>query len=298
MDPIDFSKPAQDDNPKQDKMRMIFLIAAFCLFAINPGANATLALPHDGIIRVFNYHLKEFAEIRYLDESGQWIPQARLLLNHILRSRGDGLIAAMDERLIELADHLQDHFLADTVEIISGYRSPSFNHSLKLEGRDVANESFHTQGLAIDIHLDEVLESDLRDYLLSLKLGGVGYYGGLLMVHMDFGPVRTWNGGNYKDNTEIGEFNKASPLLVRTRHLTYALKSPVNFSISGSSHGELTMRIEKFFRGKWQNLRPLDSKEIEFQSFSLKTLGKFRLEIKMGSETQYSNEFYGKRSLP
>jgi uncharacterized protein YcbK (DUF882 family) len=292
MDPVSFSKPAQDDSPKQNKMRMTFFIAAFFFFAINTKANALLALPHDGTIRVFNYHLKEFAEIRYLDESGRWIPQARVKLNHILRSRGDDKTTSMDERLIELADHLQDHFHADTVEVISGYRSPSFNHALKLAGRDVANESLHTQGLALDIHLDEIKESVLRDYLLSLKLGGVGYYGGLLMVHMDFGPVRTWNGGDYRDNTEIGEFNKASSFLVRTQHLTYALNSPVNFSISGLSHGDLTMRIEKFVRGEWQDLRLLNSKEIESRSLSLKTEGKFRLEIKRGSETQYSNEFY------
>lgn len=284
--------PAQDGSPKQNKMRMTFLIAAFFFFAINPLANALLALPHDGTIRVFNYHLKEFTEIRYLDESGQWIPQARVQLNGILRSRGDGETTSMDERLIELADHLQDHFHVDTIEVISGYRSPSFNHTLKLKGRDVAGESLHTKGLAMDIHLDEVKESDLRDYLLSLKLGGVGYYGGLLMVHMDFGPVRTWHGGNYQDNTEIGELSKTSALLVRTQHLTYALNSPVNFSISGASDDKLMMRIEKFFRGEWQNLRSLDSKEIESRSFSLKTLGKFRLQIEMGSETQYSNEFY------
>lgn len=257
-----------------------------------------MELPHDGIIRVFNYHLKEFAEIRYLDEKGEWIPQARIALNRILRSRGDGQIASMDERLIELADHLQDHFKADTVEVISGYRSPSFNHSLKIEGRDVANESFHTKGLAMDIHLDEIAESDLRDYLLSLKLGGVGYYGGLLMVHMDFGPVRTWDGGIYKDNTEIGEFNKASAFLVRTQHLTYALNSPVNFSISGPSREGLGLRIEKFFRGEWQKFRPLNPREIESQSLILETLGKFRLHVEKGSETQYSNEFYIRKFDP
>jgi uncharacterized protein YcbK (DUF882 family) len=150
-----------------------------------------LALSHDGKIRILVTHFGEFLDVQYLDEKGCWIPEAYAKIKHALRSRGDNQEGDFDKRLIELADHLQDHFQADTIDVISGYRSPSFNASLKRAGRGVAVNSRHTRGEALDVHVPNLDDSVLRDYLLAQKLGGVGYYKNM-MVHFDFGPVRRW----------------------------------------------------------------------------------------------------------
>lgn len=150
-----------------------------------------LELEHDGTISIYVRHFDESVEVTYLDENGCWIPEIYQKLKYHFRSRGDGKEGDFDKRLVELADHLQDHFETDTVDVISVYRSPDFNQALRNAGRHVARSSYHMRGLAMDVHLPNVPDDELRDYLLSLKLGGVGYYPNM-MVHMDFGPVRSW----------------------------------------------------------------------------------------------------------
>lgn len=259
-------------------------------------------LRRDGVVRFYVYHTDEFAEIRYLDEKGQWREDASLKLKGIFRSRGDGEVFSLDKRLVELADHLQDHFAIDTVEVISAYRSPEFNRHLKETGHNVANESFHTKGLAMDIHLDEVDEADLRDYLLSLKLGGVGYYGNKLMVHMDFGPVRAWQDGGFVENTGIGIFNKSSIVSLRTDKLFYRLSELLKLASSGGATGDLL--LQKFHRGKWVTEKAALSvkSEIELSQSFLKSdrdvgsvYGKYRLRLEKGGAWQNSNEFYVKK---
>lgn len=242
-----------------------------------------LPLPHDGQIRLYNYHDDQFLEIQYLDFKGKWLETAYDKLNSFLSSRDTHQIFPIERRLIELLDHLQDHFEADTLEIISGYRSPAFNQSLKEAGRDVSENSYHVKGMACDIHIDEIRESTLRDYLISLKLGGVGYYGNLLMVHVDFGPVRTWQGGTFSENTEIGIFNEHSEVKIRTDKLFYDSESTIKFL------GEKVPKnpiLERFFRGKWI----LENPETHSTRF-----GKFRYRYESDSTWQNSNEFYLKK---
>lgn len=269
-------------------------------------AEAHIDLPHDGVVRFYVDHLEEFAEFHYLDAQGNWIDSVYAQINQIMRSRADQATIKMDQRLIELADHLQDHFGVDAIEVICGFRSVDFNKSLKATGHHVANESLHTKGLAMDIHIDEVKEDTLRDYLLKIKLGGVGYYGNKLMVHMDFGAVRQWQDGGFVNNTAIGIFNDASAAVLKTDQLFYDLDSGLILSVSGL---ELpgTLHLQRFFRGKWQESKSVSWPE-SFKpvvSFLFKNLvddpvfrfhfGKFRFRYESKGTWQNSNEFYIKK---
>jgi len=77
-------------------------------------------------------------------------------------------------------------------EVISGYRSPKTNENLRANGRDVAKHSLHMQGRAIDIRLTGIDTSQLRNYCISMKFGGVGYYQKSNFIHVDTGRVRNW----------------------------------------------------------------------------------------------------------
>jgi uncharacterized protein YcbK (DUF882 family) len=48
------------------------------------------------------------------------------------------------------------------------------------------------QAQAIDIRIEGVKTSDLRDAALSLHRGGVGYYARSDFIHVDVGRVRRW----------------------------------------------------------------------------------------------------------
>lgn len=252
-------------------------------------------LPTDGVVRFFNYHLNESIELRYRDKNGNWDLSQVERFNQFCRSRDSQQKFKMDRRLIELADHLADYFAVDVVEVISCYRSLEFNKKLKAEGHAVANESFHTKGMAMDIHLDEIREDVLRDYLLKLRLGGVGYYGNRLMVHMDFGPVRTWTDGEFKDNTKIGIFNKLSPIQIRSAHLQYHAGEDIHFQIEGALPSQCQAKVQRFFRGEWQT-QPQTQLTSRAQGFALRVpdgiFGKFRLHCQKQSDWQNSNEFY------
>ena len=47
-------------------------------------------------------------------------------------------------------------------------------------------------GNAIDVRLSDVKTSELRDAVLGMKRGGVGYYKESDFVHIDIGRVRRW----------------------------------------------------------------------------------------------------------
>jgi uncharacterized protein YcbK (DUF882 family) len=260
-----------------------------------------LGLKRDGNLRLYVYHVDEFLTIQYLDEKGRWIDEAYQRINHLLRSRGDDAEILMDKRLIELADHLQDHFQVDAIEVISAYRSLDFNKQLKQKGHSVANESLHTKGLALDIHIDEITEADLRDYLLKIHKGGVGYYGDRLMVHVDFGPIRKWHGGNYRENTRIGLFNKKSPVKITTDKLFYTPEEQLNLSFQGIKKSS-TLRIHKFHRGKWTEGGEFSGQRLQLSTIAnklrnLSPYGKFRVQYKQSEDWQNSNEFYIKKQV-
>ncbi|MBF0491346.1 MAG: YcbK family protein [Deltaproteobacteria bacterium] len=264
-------------------------------------------LPHDGKLRLYNYYLGDFLEIQYEDQ-GEPIPEALEKINTFLRSRDSGISTPIDLNILRLADHLQDHFKVDTVEIISAFRTREFNNSLKNTGHNVSPVSFHTQGKALDIHLDEIREETLRDYLLSLKLGGVGYYGPLDFVHMDTGPVRAWSEGSEKSKRKlIGVLEPKAEWQLTSDKNEYLLNdvvllhwntSPSPLTGEGRGEGEQSLKItlQHFFRGKWEN-----EKKMEFEpSFKLEAknlkAGKYRIlfALKDDSKIYSSNEFYVK----
>src|SRR5690348_6822974 len=94
-----------------------------------------LALSHDGFLRLYHSHLDEYLEIQY-EKGGRLIPEALDKINYLMRSRDNGEVKAIDPDLIRLMDHLQDHFKADTVEVICGYRRPEYNQKLKDTGHN------------------------------------------------------------------------------------------------------------------------------------------------------------------
>jgi uncharacterized protein YcbK (DUF882 family) len=81
--------------------------------------------------------------------------------------------------------------------IVSGYRTPQTNTWLRhqLGGQNVAKNSYHMKGQAVDIFVADVPLHKLRDIARSLKRGGVGYYPKKGFIHVDVGPERYWRRG-------------------------------------------------------------------------------------------------------
>lgn len=273
----------------------------------------------NGKLRLYHTHLKELTEIIFR-ENGKLQAPGLAKANHALRSRTDQEEIAITPELLDLMDHLQDHFEADTVEIISGYRSGAFNRQLKDQGRDVADNSHHVAGQAIDFHLDEIREETIRDYLLKLKLGGVGFYGNLDFIHIDTGPFRTWKDRELKKKSHkrklIGVLKKNAAVKLTSNRNEYLPGQSAEFTWNFPSFFSLSkikeLKLQKFWRGQWRDCSQESKKENSntIQNFSLpisdlsctnspnaSPYGKYRWVFKLYHKGQLhsSNEFYFKR---
>jgi uncharacterized protein YcbK (DUF882 family) len=146
----------------------------------------------DGVLGMHDVMTNEYFNVIYRDKSGRYDEDALATIDHIFRCHGGQEEFPISLKLIELIDHIQDHFKAGEVKVISGYRSPYYNANLRRHSHRVARESYHMEGMAADVVIPGIGAKELRNYAKTLEAGGVGYYGSRAFVHIDVGPVRSW----------------------------------------------------------------------------------------------------------
>lgn len=294
------------------------IVAVFLLFfaaSVAKTAERGASPRGDGTIALYTYHEREFAEIVFRRD-GKLDPAALKRIARAMRSR-DGKTHPIDIRLIDLIDHLQDHFEAETVEIISGYRSPKYNRALRMSGRGAASESLHTKGVAADIHLDEVREEAVAAYARKLGAGGVGLYPRYAFVHVDVGPVRNWDEPAPKRRVLVGTKNNPNPVWrMTTNKNLYERGEELSLAIINEAYERQRLRkrlyIQRFRRGEWQEPDELAKGGRRFAlgagestAFSWtipddQPYGKYRLILRTGTKEcppAFSNEFYVKRPI-
>ena len=115
---------------------------------------------------------------------------------HFMRDKRDQSTHRMDPKLFSKFYRLQQSLgLRNTeIQIICGYRSPKSNAAMHNRSRGVASNSYHLRGQAVDFRIDGVPLAKVRNAVKNLKDGGTGYYPRSNFVHMDTGPVRSWDG--------------------------------------------------------------------------------------------------------
>lgn len=114
---------------------------------------------------------------------------ARLLRDHYTNEPTD-----MAGKLLPTVLAAARHFKVARVEIVSAFRHPKYNLILRKKGHEVARDSEHTHGKAVDFRLPGVGAQALAKWALARRLGGVGTYLQSNFVHIDVGAVRTWSG--------------------------------------------------------------------------------------------------------
>jgi len=121
-------------------------------------------------------------------------PPSAATVNRFLRDHFTNKSTDMEPKLIGFVLAAAAHFRVDTAQIVSGFRHPKFNLILRKKGHQVARDSQHTHGNAVDFFLPGVTAAQLEAWARAQRWGGVGYYPDSGFVHMDTGPVRTWSG--------------------------------------------------------------------------------------------------------
>lgn len=145
---------------------------------------------------------------RFREANGNYNDAALRKINRIFGAPYGDPASEISIRFIEFLDFLQDHYNPRArITIASGYRSPTYNTSLRDRGKLAAKASLHQYGMAADLSIEGVAADDLWNFVKELKFGGAGYYHGKL-THVDVGPARSWDETTSGVGTNISEENK------------------------------------------------------------------------------------------
>ena len=112
----------------------------------------------------------------------------------LTRCRATGKTTEMDPALPKIILAAAEKLKGSVVEVISGFRSEKFNEQLRKKGHEVASESYHRKGMALDWRIQGVPLPRLIAYLRRRHQGGLGTYRQSNFVHADTGPKREWRG--------------------------------------------------------------------------------------------------------
>ncbi|SLN41455.1 Peptidase M15 [Aquimixticola soesokkakensis] len=171
--------------------------AATTLVAAPSYANAAGFLRGAGDIRrisMYSGRTGESIDTIYWIE-GEYIQEALKEITYFMRDWRNSKMIGMDPRTVDIMAASKS--LMDTDEpymLLSGYRSPETNNMLRSRSSGVAKNSLHMKGEAADLRLKSRSVAQMAGAAKTCNAGGVGTYRGSNFVHMDCGPIRTWNG--------------------------------------------------------------------------------------------------------
>jgi hypothetical protein len=115
-------------------------------------------------------------------------------VDRFLRDHYTNQPTEMEPRLVGLVAAAARNFRSDVAIVVSGFRHPKYNLILRKKGHQVARDSQHTHGTAIDFYIPRIPTRVLHAWARAHRIGGVGVYLGSGFVHMDSGKVRDWSG--------------------------------------------------------------------------------------------------------
>lgn len=177
------------------------------LLALPAAAQERFYFSGDGRLHMGNAHFAETLDVRFRNADGTYDPAALAAIARFFRSRTDGRSGPMSLRMIELLDWFEDQYQPRRLVLVSGYRSPEFNQSLRNAGRRVAQASMHTEGMAADVQPVGRNLRQLWNTLRRKEIGGVGLYQQEGFLHLDTGAPRFWEAATSKVDQNLAKEN-------------------------------------------------------------------------------------------
>lgn len=132
-----------------------------------------------GVATIYRTATQTRTRIRLIDARGR-VPRATFArMEELMRPRGAtrrDRFPRPPSRLLELLARVSDHFGGRTIHVVSGFRPA---------GGFTRESSQHVAGHAVDIRVEGVPNTTLRDFLRTFDRVGVGYYPRSTFVHFD-----------------------------------------------------------------------------------------------------------------
>lgn len=126
---------------------------------------------------------------------GAYDKHALAKINNIMRDRHANVVGEIDPELIDYMVDIRTRLgLPPTIvfQVLSGYRTVETNEKLAQHNKNVAIESLHIHGWAVDFRIDDVDGRAICEIAKTMQRGGVAYYPKDNHVHIDLGNIRTW----------------------------------------------------------------------------------------------------------
>lgn len=116
-------------------------------------------------------------------------------INILFRDRHANVVGEIDRELIDYLVDIRTRLgLPPTVtfEILNGYRTRATNKNMSRSNKNVAIESLHMYGWAVDFRIPGVDGRAICEIAKTMQRGGIAYYPNSNHVHVDLGNIRTW----------------------------------------------------------------------------------------------------------
>ncbi|WOF75453.1 DUF882 domain-containing protein [Parvibaculaceae bacterium PLY_AMNH_Bact1] len=149
--------------------------------------------PYKRTLRMQSLNSGERLTITYWAD-GEHLAETFSAINWFMRDLRTNTTTQMSTDLLDLMWEI-DQLTPSRAPLytMSGYRSPTTNARLAARSEGVAENSFHMQGMAMDLTQDFNDVGMLYRVAKSLGKGGAGYYPtSRPFVHLDVGPPGTW----------------------------------------------------------------------------------------------------------
>ena len=167
--------------------RELLIAGGACLLLPARGAGQTLVGRR---LKLKNANTGETFEGNYRNVAGP-IPEAIADLAVFLRDHHVNKVGPVDVAALDFLADVLDAVGQTSAVVLSAYRTPETNAMLRATTFGVAEKSQHILGRAIDISLDARLP-DAEVAARRMNRGGVGWYPRSRFIHLDSGPIRSW----------------------------------------------------------------------------------------------------------
>ncbi len=169
---------------------------------------ARFYLMGDGTLHIKNMHTNKEVTARFVAPDGSFDEAGLSKIDTVFGYPGKGTGDHISLRLLCMLDYFSDLVApGKMIQLISGYRSPEYNTSLRDKGGNVAKTSIHMEGMALDFSIKGVSGKKLWNLVRSKDCCGVGHYGGEF-IHLDAARPRFWEAATSKVRTGESDFNR------------------------------------------------------------------------------------------
>ena len=173
---------------------MALALSLVLVIALTRGTQDAVANGDTRTLEIIQMHTGERVSVTFR-RHGRYDRSGLRELDWVMRDWRRDEAKEMDPRLYDLLWEVhRSTGSRQPVHVVSAYRAPQTNEALRRRSGNVAQQSQHTVGKAVDFYLPDVPAERIRTIGLRMQRGGVGYYprANTPFVHLDTGGVRHW----------------------------------------------------------------------------------------------------------